>query len=105
MKLITFFFAFVLTLGATALPAAAWDGSLRCGVRLVNVGDSEEAVVDKCGRPTESKSITTTAKWRRVTTTIDQWTYDLGPNQFTRILIFDSTADRLITIVLGDYGK
>ncbi|HET6282627.1 MAG TPA: hypothetical protein VFH73_16805 [Polyangia bacterium] len=38
MKLTTFFFAFVLTLGVTALPAAAWDGSLRCGVRLVNVG-------------------------------------------------------------------
>jgi hypothetical protein len=103
MKLKFVFLASVFTLAATAAPALAWDDSFRCGVRLVNVGDSEETVLDKCGRPT--KSIRKTAKWRTIITTVDQWTYDLGPNQFTRILTFDATADRLTTIVLGGYGK
>jgi len=72
-------------------------------VHLVNVGDSEEVVLDKCGRPTSS--IRRTAQWQWFTMTVDQWTYDLGPNQFARILTFDVTTNRLITILIGDYGK
>ena len=103
MKLTTVLVASVFILAATALPAAALDDSFRCGVHLVNVGDSEEVVLDKCGRPTSS--IRRTAQWQWFTMTVDQWTYDLGPNQFARILTFDVTTNRLITILIGDYGK
>jgi hypothetical protein len=103
MKLTVILVASLFIVAATALPAAALDDSFRCGVHLVNVGDSEEAVVEKCGRPT--KSIRKTARWQDFTTTVDQWTYDLGPTQFARILTFDVTANRLMTIVLGGYGR
>jgi hypothetical protein len=103
MKLTTVLLASVFILAATPLPAAAWDDSFRCGVHLVNVGDSEEVVLDKCGRPTSS--IRKTVQWQWFTTTVDQWTYDSGPSQFARILTFDVTANRLLTILIGDYGK
>jgi hypothetical protein len=93
-------FALACLLAIVAIPPAARADSFRCGVHLVDLGDSEESVVDRCGRP--SKTVRTTPRKRG--TIFDVWTYDLGPTQFVRILRFDATTDRLLDIVLGDYG-
>lgn len=101
---IFFAFAVVVALGiAKAAPAVAWEDAFRCGVGLVNVGDSEQTVIDKCGPPT--KSTRKTIRRRGVTTVLDEWTYDFGSTQFVRVLTFNGTLDRLLSIITrGDYG-
>lgn len=99
-----FVFAGLLAVASRPAAAAAREDSLRCGVNLVHLGDSEEAVLDKCGRP--AASVRKTSRWRRRTATFDEWTYDLGPTQFVRVLSFDAASNRLLSIVvLDDYGR
>ena len=34
---------------------------------------------------------------------LDKWTYDLGPNRFVRVVIFEN--GRVIDVESGNYGK
>jgi len=86
--------------------AARADDSWRCGSRLVTLGESGREVLEKCGAPTES-----TRRWERgkrrsggwVNQVVDVWSYDRGPQEFTRVLtLYDSV---LRTIETGDYGR
>lgn len=86
-----------------SIAGTATAQSFRCGVQLVNLGDTEGDVRNKCGDPVAQ--VRNTFKRRRIITTHDQWIYNLGPTEFLRILTFDAIADRLIEIRLGEYGR
>jgi hypothetical protein len=78
---------------------------LRCGEWLVSVGAGEAEVAAKCGAPTRTD--TKRAVWRTrygtMRCTIDRWTYDRGPGDFTRILEFKDGV--LTRLDVGDYGN
>jgi len=83
-----------LTLSLLATPAAA---DMRCEGGLVNVGDSKGYVYEICGEP----SFRDTIALDETSTTegvVEQWTYNLGPGRFLRIVTFEaglvSTIDR-----------
>ncbi|NIO40866.1 MAG: DUF2845 domain-containing protein [Burkholderiales bacterium] len=47
---------------------------MRCGTRLVEIGDTEYQVLQKCGPPTYKQG--------------NQWIYDRGPGRFMNIVVF-----------------
>ncbi len=106
--------------------AEALDMDFRCGSRIVSVGDRRQDVLRKCGPPDSVDS------WQEVRyrgdlglglgswlpepgrryyvgpalaqelVTIEEWEYNLGPNQFIRYLTFEN--NRLTGLTTGDYG-
>ena len=105
-----------------------WEPSfaLRCGTRLVSIGDTRFEVLQKCGEPdfveaweeeliqrdfgirrqfdSESRRYT----WYREPflvkeqVKIEEWTYNLGPTRFVRYLRFENGV--LTDIRTGDKG-
>jgi hypothetical protein len=59
----------------------------RCGTGLVRTGDTSFEVLKKCGRPASQQQISG-ANERFV----EQWYYEPGPGEFTRILTFVGTG-------------
>jgi len=86
------------------LAATVWaDDSLRCGERLVHLGEYEAAVGDKCGPPTHAeRHYIESGGDVPGHITIDIWVYDRGPGEFVRILRFDDGVLRYIEP--GEYG-
>jgi hypothetical protein len=97
--------------------------AFRCGTRLVDIGDTRYEVLSRCGPPTWQdmwqeerieRIFTTPAvnfnkplESRRpiavvVYVPVEEWTYNLGPSQFVRILRFEN--NRLISVETGGYG-
>jgi hypothetical protein len=88
--------------------------ALRCGNRLVNVGDSLSTVLRKCGEPmtTEQRviyraqlgqdAVTDSLRPVYVPVVIEVWLYNFGPKRFMQELSFE--AGRLITIEPLEYG-
>lgn len=83
--------------------------ALRCGDQLVSVGDSKVEVIAKCGEPmlkTQRDEVveeTDDASKLRVTIIIDEWTFNLGPNEFLYFLRFEN--GKLADIRSGGYGS
>jgi len=99
--------------------------SLRCGNKLVSVGDSTYSVKLKCGEPddaihrSEVRTIThevsepcadrqsrlkcSKSVESSIEVIIDDWTYDFGIHRFIQYLRFEN--GRLIGITDGDYGS
>lgn len=87
-----------ILMAALALCAgeARADGSLRCGGRLVSVGDARIDLLGRCGEPTlregrvderwEAATDGAAGQGRRVTTAIEEWTYDFGPRSFAAVV-------------------
>jgi hypothetical protein len=95
---------------------------LRCGTRIITLGERKYDVLRKCGEPSNVTSwdeIRTKNEfgagvlgpdpgfrrwplWVEELVTIEEWEYNLGPNQFIRYLVFEN--NRLIRITEGDYG-
>jgi hypothetical protein len=80
-----------------------------CGEQIVTIGDSKSEVIAKCGEPAgkdfqqeELKKKLDSGQERSVFVTIEEWTYNLGPNRFVRILIFRN--GKLTEIKTGGYG-
>ena len=112
----------VLALGLllTATGAGA-ERTLQCGHRLVSVGDSAAEVRDRCGVPDhvehrEEGRDTYISQYYdyeeerykapRLTKgpiQVEIWTYDFGPNRFTRYLHFEN--GRLIRIETGEKAR
>jgi hypothetical protein len=65
--------------------------------RLINEGDTADEVRSKCGDPSSQDAIS--GRRRQFD---ERWTYDFGPYDFTRILLFK--RGRLIRVDLGGYG-
>jgi hypothetical protein len=72
------------------------DG-MRCGSRLVEIGDSKSDVVAKCGRAAyedERYEERRDREGRRYVVRVDDWTYDLGKGSFLRHLTFENGSLR-----------
>lgn len=109
MKASTFFllaFVLIACLFASGGLAADSTNSLRCGSKLVMVGDVKSEVVSKCGEPDMRDNIT-----RNVylgggeygSKVLEEWTYNFGPSDFFYTLTFDGST--LKTIVRGGRGS
>jgi len=100
----------LLALLAHALPAAAQD-SMRCGNRLVSVGDGKDKVRTLCGEPTDVAFVGTIGRraypgfgsydysyfgpaWIEVP--VEVWTYNFGSTRLLRKLRF--VGDELVEI-------
>jgi hypothetical protein len=87
----------------------------RCGPELVSIGDTKVEVLGKCGEPTfkEITSVVTGGSYGRnlpygksydrVTQAVEEWTYNCGPHNFIKILVF--RGGTLRDIETGDYGS
>ncbi len=80
-----------------------------CSEQVVSRGDSTSDVIAKCGEPSwkdvhqeEFKERLDTGLDRKVSVNVEEWTYNLGPNRFVRILTFRN--GKLVDIRTGDYG-
>lgn len=119
---------FITCLGASALglapSASAWE-SMRCGTRLIDVGDPLYKVKALCGDPdqedqrveyrSERVRVRTVCRpsggrqvcqdiynERTVEVPIHRLTYDFGRNRFVHYLHFEFS--RLVYVESGDYG-
>ncbi len=79
-----------------------------CSEQIVSVGDSKADVLAKCGEPTTKDSHVEEFRERlddserKVFVTVEEWTYNLGPTRFVRILTFRN--NKLTDIRTGNYG-
>ena len=77
-----------------------------CGSRLVKQGDSDAAVLAKCGEPDSRAPVVETQclapGWCQTVQVGERWTYDFGPQQFMRHLTFRN--QRLYRVEAGEYG-
>ena len=102
-------------LAAFAPPAAGWESSVRCDGGIVSVGDLRLDLLGKCGRPAwveardESRMTSLPLGESRVATeiveavvTVEQWTYDFGPNRLMqRVRFVAGQVDSIVTLGKG----
>lgn len=81
-----------------------------CGDRVISVGDSKADILIKCGEPLYKESHQEELKERfegsgsrTVTVTVEEWTYNFGPQRFTRIITFRN--GQVVDIRTGGYGR
>ena len=80
-----------------------------CGGRVISTGDTKADVLIRCGEPFYKTSHLEELKerfdgvGRRVTVTIDEWTYNFGPQRFMRIITFRNGT--VIDVKTGNYGR
>lgn len=83
--------------------------ALRCGDHLVSIGDSKVEVGAKCGEPmlrsqhNEWVEEMDGASKRRITKSIDDWTFNFGPTDFIYFLRFEN--GKLADLRSGGYGS
>ena len=118
-RLTTVVFAFL----ALSILAVSDASAFSCGTRLASVGDTKAEISYKCGSPDwvdsweearavkvivrpqgngKSNIISKIPIYNVIYVLIEEWTYNLGPNQFMRLLRFEN--NRLIDIQTGSYG-
>jgi hypothetical protein len=97
----------VLTLTLPWLDAHA--DSFSCGGGIISTDDRSADVVAKCGNPDFRDSHQEEVIQRldavtkqKVYITVEEWTYNLGPNQFMRIVVLKN--GRVAEIRTGNYG-
>ena len=80
-----------------------------CTEQVLSVGDSKSDVVAKCGDPSlkdvhqeELRERLENGEVFKTFVVVEEWTYNLGPNRFTRILTFRNA--KLVDIRTGGYG-
>jgi hypothetical protein len=81
-----------------------------CGGRMISIGDMKSEVLAKCGEPAWKDSHQEELRERReggqehrVFVTVEEWTYDFGPNRFMRIITFRNGV--VTDIRSGGYGR
>lgn len=108
--------AIPLLLSAVLLPLSAEASSLRCGSKLVAEGSTQAETIRKCGEPiskvarTEVETTKVKEKDERfevsqekaVVRTIEEWTFNFGPNHFLQTVTF--IDGKLRDVKSGDYG-
>ncbi|WP_455365725.1 DUF2845 domain-containing protein [Kaarinaea lacus] len=123
MKIYTVCFALLLVAMSSMSYAEA---TMRCGSKVISVGDSKAEVLLKCGEPlmreavalkeeskrinipltSESDNAATNAhpaevqRKESITKTVDQWTYDQGTGKLLKILTFE--GGELVNVATGD---
>lgn len=102
--------ASLLLLFHTSTYAVATD-SMRCQGGIVSIGDTAGAVMSKCGQPAyttqrERKDVEVDSKGSGSKAisivTIDDWTFNFGPNEFQYRLVLEN--GRVTGIESLDYG-
>lgn len=77
--------------------------ALRCGTKLIQIGDRKHRVIKYCGKPTfidfYEKPLAVYPYYSQI---VDVWTYNFGPNKFMQELFFEN--GRLVRINELDYG-
>lgn len=98
----------------TAMNASVFateSGTMSCQGGIVSIGDAAGEVVSKCGQPAytaqrEQKKVTEGSKSSReaviTTVTIDDWTFNFGPDQFQYRLVLEN--GRVASIESLGYG-
>jgi hypothetical protein len=103
--------AYGYDLGPSAAPPAIPRS--RCDQLAFHVGDTAFDLLARCGEPAtrdlELVTLTSGAmsggdrfEGSQRTVTVEHWTYDLGPQAFTRRLVLE--AGRVISVGTGGYG-
>jgi hypothetical protein len=98
-----------IRVGGYGYDKSVTPGQGECGERIISVGDAKTDVLAKCGEPawTESRQESLSEKFddgqaRKVFVTVEEWTYNFGPNRFLRIFTFRN--GKLSDIRTGGYG-
>ena len=79
-----------MTLGSVMpIFAATETSSMTCDEGVVNIGDADSDVLDKCGQPN--------------TQSMNEWVYNFGPSQPIYIVIFQD--GRVVRILESDGGN
>jgi Protein of unknown function (DUF2845) len=80
-----------------------------CSEQIVSLGDSAGDVTMKCGKPAwkeareeELREKLDETKERKAFVTVEEWTYNFGPDKFIRIFTFKN--GKLVDIRTGGYG-
>ena len=81
-----------------------------CGDRVISVGDTKPDILNKCGEPfyktshqEEQKESFDDAGSRKVVVTVEEWTYNFGPQRFMRVITFRNGT--VVDIRTGGYGR
>ncbi len=106
-KIAVFHVLFLITLIPSLTVAAA---EYRCADKIISVGDSSAELYLKCGEPDWKQSNNEEVVTRDVydekhktIITVEEWTYNLGPDRFTRI--FAIRDGRVTDVRSGGYGS
>jgi hypothetical protein len=95
-------------LGNYGYPEQTEPVQRECSEQIVSIGDSKTDVLAKCGEPSLKDSHVEEFREkadgteRKVFVTVEEWTYNLGPTRFIRILTFRNS--KLADIRTGNYG-
>ncbi|WP_243372519.1 DUF2845 domain-containing protein [Geotalea sp. SG265] len=109
-SLFCFAFAGMLSLAFFSSAAATESETCRCGNGIVSIGDAMVEVIAKCGEPTvktqrEEKRVLQDKDRNKKSfsiVTIDEWSYNFGPNAFMYAIRFaDGRVERIDSL---DYG-
>jgi hypothetical protein len=80
-----------------------------CGDRIISTGDTKSDVLAKCGEPFYRTSHDEEVRERlddnldrNIIVTIEEWTYNFGPQRFMRIVTFRN--GRVVDVRTGNYG-
>lgn len=102
-----FLYFFILMLSTSCIDVYA--DSFSCAGGIISTDDRASDVLAKCGPPDFRDSHQEEVVQRldadtkqKVFITVEEWTYNLGTNQFTRIVILKN--GRVAEIQVGDYG-
>ena len=81
-----------------------------CGDRIISTGETKGEVLAKCGEPFYRTSYNEELREqfdeihsRRVVVTVEEWTYNFGPQRFLRIITFRN--GKVIDVRTGAYGR
>lgn len=98
--------ALLVSLGGAA---AAASESMKCGNRLVSIGDNKAEVFIRCGAPVWQDDWADDIIEHReglgerfITTERERWVYNFGAHSFLRFLLFEN--GRLVNIATGERG-
>lgn len=101
-----------LVMLALSSGVARADGSLRCGGRLVSVGDARIDLLGRCGEPTfrerriderwEGVTVGAVGQGLRTTSVVEDWSYDFGPGSFVHVVTL--VNGRITAIERRSYG-
>jgi len=94
-----------LVVGTPALESEDSIPSLRCGTRLVLIGELKIDVLAKCGPPLYEQTVgeriirTSRGYDKKI---VEEWIYNFGPTDFVHTLRFE--GGRLVAIIRGERG-
>ena len=85
-------------------------GRPKCSDQIISAGDSAADVMAKCGEPAWKDKREEVLRERlddntvrKVSVIVEDWTYNFGPNQFTRIFTFRN--GKVTDVRTGGYGN